>query len=89
MALLLRLQVFGNLNNGGNAGLWCLNGNNWLDRTRWNNASRLSGYQTNQLAVSGGNWFADRHRLAQLSEIAKTAGLVETSNALGINQRGP
>ena len=41
MALLLRLQVFGNLNNGGNAGLWCLNGNDWLDRTRWNNASRL------------------------------------------------
>ena len=37
------LQAFGNLNNGGNAGLWYLNGNRRLSNTRWNNASRLSG----------------------------------------------
>ena len=54
------LQAFGNLNNGGNAGLWYLNGNRRLSNTRWNNASRLSGCKWNRLAVSGGNWLAVR-----------------------------
>ena len=33
----------GNLNNGGTAGLSCVNGNNGLGNARWNIASRLSG----------------------------------------------
>lgn len=35
--------ALGNLNNGSNAGLSYLNGNNWLSRSWWNNAGRLSG----------------------------------------------
>ena len=34
----------GNLNNGGNAGLFCVNSNNRLTRTRWNNGSRTSAF---------------------------------------------
>ncbi len=33
----------GNLRNGGDAGLWYVNGNNGTGNTRWNIGSRLSG----------------------------------------------
>ena len=36
----------GNLNNGANGGLWCVNGNNTLGNERWNIASRQSGFGT-------------------------------------------
>lgn len=32
----------GNLNNGSNAGLSCVNGNNDLSNTRWNHGARIS-----------------------------------------------
>ena len=35
-------QAFGNLNNGGNAGLWYVNGNNGLGNANWNIGSRRS-----------------------------------------------
>lgn len=34
---------FGNLNNGSNAGLFYVNGNNTLSNARWNYGSRLTG----------------------------------------------
>lgn len=40
--------ALGNLNNGANAGLSYLNGNNWLSRTWWNNAGRLSRQKLHQ-----------------------------------------
>lgn len=33
-------QAFGNLNNGANAGLSCVNGNNSLTNTNWNIGGR-------------------------------------------------
>jgi len=33
---------FGNLNNGGNAGVWYVNGNNGLGNARWNIGGRVS-----------------------------------------------
>lgn len=42
----------GNLRNRGNAGLWCVNGNNGTGNTRWNIGSRLSGKTNNQLNTS-------------------------------------
>ena len=41
--------ALGNLNNGANAGLSYLNGNNWLSRTWWNNAGRLSRQNTSNI----------------------------------------
>lgn len=35
----------GNLNNGGNAGLWYVNANNALTNGNWNIGSRQSGWQ--------------------------------------------
>ena len=37
------LLSLGNLRNGGNAGLWYVNGNNGTGNARWNIGSRLSG----------------------------------------------
>lgn len=36
-------HALGNLNNGSNAGLWYVNGNNALSNARWNIGSRQSG----------------------------------------------
>lgn len=41
--LLVGWQSLGNLTNGGNAGVFYVNGNNGLGNTRWNIGSRLSG----------------------------------------------
>ena len=39
----LLFLALGNLNNGSNAGLWYVNGNNALSNARWNIGSRQSG----------------------------------------------
>ena len=36
--------VFGNLNNGGNAGLACRNSNNGVTNANWNGALGATGY---------------------------------------------
>lgn len=41
--MLVSWQALGNLNNGANAGLWYVNGNNTLTNTNWNIGSRQSG----------------------------------------------
>lgn len=40
---LVAWQGLGNLTNGGNAGLWIVNGNNALSNAHWNIGSRQSG----------------------------------------------
>lgn len=40
-------QSLGNLRNGGNAGLWYVNGNNGLTNANWNIGSRQSGQPFN------------------------------------------
>lgn len=45
----LSWQGLGNLNNGGNAGLWYVNANNALTNARWNIGSRLSGWHLSAL----------------------------------------
>ena len=37
--------VFGNLNNGGNAGLACRNSNNGVTNANWNGALGATGYK--------------------------------------------
>lgn len=41
--ILASWQSVGNLNNGGNAGLWYVNANNGLTNTNWNIGGRESG----------------------------------------------
>ena len=42
--MLFLFHSLGNLNNGSNAGLWYVNGNNALTTARWNIGSRQSGW---------------------------------------------
>jgi len=56
----------GNLNNRGNAGLWCDNSNNGLSNANWNIASRTSGLGV-RLDDSGSHYRQQRSRHARVN----------------------
>jgi len=58
----------GNLNNGGNAGLWYVNGNNRLGNENWNIGSRQSGWQLSLPATSTAH---DQMKMMRLAHLTK------------------
>ena len=84
-------QGLGNLNNRSNAGLFCVNSNNRLTRTRWNNGSRTSAFHSRKgfYAV-----YLQRHHTAGLTQLNRveyadlTHGLVGERRLVRQSRKG-